>query len=286
MKTNSRLSVLLLQQKSSRPGAPIVLTVFTLVYFLYLLTILIINMQAGWFVRQVAENGIIEYSEVYTFDYYFNSNNYISREYDKPVPASTTPYLIRSEIIFLASLASIVLVLTAAHVRMRSGNDTMKRLSISHRSVIAMQWLSDFIYTLSLWFSHLAVIFLLHMVYVRLAPWDLVHQSNLYTLFAAERYLYMLFPVVNPLSLIRMFSLILAISFLPSLISGIIDSILEKDFFPGIFVLPTILTGLICWSYFSSSHTGSLILCVIAALVGAFCFYVPLLGGGVTNAKQ
>ena len=286
MKTNSRLSVLLLQQKSSWPGAPIVLTVFTLVYFLYLLTMLIINMQAGWFVRQVAENGIIEYSEVYTFDYYFNSNSYTSREYDKPVPASTTPFLIRSEIIFLTSLASIVLVLTAAHIRMRSGNDTMKRLSISHRSVIAMRWLSDFIYTLSLWFSHLAVIFLFHMVYVRLAPWDLVHPSNLYTLFAEERYLYMLFPVVNPLSLIRMFSLILAFSILPSLISSVIGRIQEKDFTPGIFVLSTILTGLICWSYFSSDHTWSLILCVIAALVGAFCFSVPLLRGGVANAKQ
>jgi len=243
-------------------------------------------MQAGWFVRQVAENGIIEYSEVYTFDYYFNSNNYISREYDKPAPASTTPFLIRSEIIFLASLASIVIALTMAHVKMRSGNDTMNRLSISHRSVITLRWLSDFIYTLSLWFSHLAVIFLFHMVYVRLAPWDLVHPSNLYSLFTAERYLYMLFPVVNPLSLVRMFSLILAISFLPSLISGIIESILEKDFTPGIFVLSTILTGLICWSYFSSDHTWSLILCVIAALVGAFCFSVPLLRGGVANAKQ
>jgi len=83
-----------------------------------------------------------------------------------------------------------------------------------------------------------------------------------------------------------MFSLILAISFLPSLISGIIDSILEKDFTTGIFVLLTILIGLICWSYFSSAHIGSLILCVITALVGAFCFGIYFLGGGVANAKQ
>jgi len=242
-------------------------------------------MQAGWFTQLETQHGLPFGTEFYTFEYYFRSYSY-SQTNIIIQPVTTTQFLIRSEIVFLASLVAIVATLTLAHVKVGSGSDTIGRLSTSRRSVITMQWLSDCAYTLTVWLSHLVVIFLIYIFYISLAPDELIYPNNLYRLFAMERYLYLLFPVLNPLSLIRMVSLVLAISFLPSLISRIIDSILEKGFAPGKLVLPTILIGLICWGYFSGSHAASLILCAIAALVGAFCFGVYLLGGGAANAKQ
>jgi len=277
MKTNSRLSVFALQQKSGRPAAAMVLTVFALIYFLHLLTLLIINMQAGWFTQLESQYGLPV--GLYTFEYYFRSNFYI--DYGISIgnnvqPATTTQFLIRSEIVFTASLIAIVAALTLAHVKVNRGNDTIRRLSVSHRSVTTIQWLSDCAYTLTVWLSHLVVICLFYILYISLAPAELIYPNNLFRLFARERYLYFLFPVLNPLSLIRMLSLTLAISFLPSLISGIIDSILEKEFIPGMLAPAMISIGLICWSCFSSSHIGSLLLCLSSMLVSAFSWYITV----------
>jgi len=284
MKPSSKLAIFALQQKSSRPGATIVLTVFTLVYFLYLLTLLIINVQAGWFAQLETQYEYSTFTELYNFEYYFRSYSY--NDYNISIQTTTTTqFLVRSEIMFIASLTAMVIVLAMAHYKATNGSDTIKRLSISHRSVKVMQWLSDCVYIFTIWLSHLVVIFAFYIVYLSLAPDELIYPNNLFLLFAKERYLYLLFPVLNPLSLIRMLSLILAISFLPSLISGIIDSILEKDFEFGMLVLPIILIGIISWSFLSSGHIASLILCAIAAFAGVFCFGVHLFGGGTANAK-
>ena len=260
MKPKNKFSIFALQQSSSRPGATIVFAVFTLGYLLYLIAIRVINTETTWF-------------NIWRFRFEdFFVNNYAM---------GMTSYLIRSEIVFLVSLIAIVLVLTLAHVKMNKGIDTIKRLSISDRSVKLMQWLSDCAYTLGIWLAHLAVIFLFYIFNMLFYHSNQIDPNRLYTIFASERYLYMLFPILNPLSLVRMLSLVIAISFLPSLISGIIDNILEKTFSIRNLFAPILLIGLIGLSYFTPGHGLSLIVCVIVMIVGVFCYEDHLQKEGV-----
>ena len=260
MKPKSKLSIFALQQSSSRPGVTIVFTVFTLGYLLYLIAIRVINTQTTWLNMWR-----------FRFEDYFMNNNAMGM----------TSYLIRSEIVFLASLIVLVLVLSLAYVKVNKGIDTIKRLSISDRSVRLMQWLSDCAYTLGMWLAHLTVIILFYIFNVLYYHSDQMDLNRLYTIFACERYLYMLFPIMNPLSLVRMLSLVIAISFLPSLISGIIDNILEKTFSIRNLFAPILLIGLIGLSYFTPGHELSLIVCVIAMIVGVFCYEDHLQKEGV-----
>lgn len=281
MKTKSKLSIFALQQRLSRPGATSVLAVFTPGYLLYLVTLLVINMQKGWFAMQTPHggaNGWSTFNEIYTFEYYFKSYDYslYSDNGAQALTDSTTPFLVRSEIVFLVSLVALVLALTMAHVKMNRGGDTIKRLPILSRSVKITQWLSDLVYTLFIWFAHLFVIFLFYMIYMHFAPAELAYPQNLYSLFAGERYLYMLFPVLNPISFVRMISLVTAISFLPSIISHIIDNL--EDLGKGELFIPILLVGLICWAYFQSGHVWSIVACLIAVITGIliYKFYLPL----------
>lgn len=290
MKSKSNLSIFALQQRSSRPGATVVLIVFTLIYLLYLGTLLVINMQKGWFAVQNSnpeeiagynnEVYIVDrsaFNEVYPFEYYFKSTDYSYRDNGvRDFTNSTTPFLIRSEIMFLISLAAMVLALTMAHVKINKGSDTIKRLPYLNSSVKVMQWMSDCAYVLLIWLAHLAVIFLFYVIYMFLAPIELKYPQNLYALFTGERYLYMLFPVLNPISLIRMLSLVLAVSFIPSFAFSIINDMSQKDSYGDgipygnkIFRL-ILLIGLICWGYFASSHIWSIIVCIAAMVIGYF----------------
>lgn len=278
MKTKSKLSIFALQQRLSRPGATSVLAVFTPGYLLYLVTLLVINMQKGWFAMQTPHggaNGWSTFNEIYTFEYYFKSYDYslYSDNGAQALTDSTTLFLVRSEIVFLVSLVALVLALTMAHVKMNRGGDTIKRLPILSRSVKITQWLSDLVYTLFIWFAHLFVIFLFYMIYMHFAPAELAYPQNLYSLFAGERYLYMLFPVLNPISFVRMILLITAISFLPTLISSVIDG-----FYVGNLFILILLVGLICWGYFASDHIGSIVICGIAMVASIlfYRFYLPL----------
>ena len=153
----------------------------------------------------------------------------------------------------------------------------MKRLPVLGRSVKVMQWLSDFIYTLCIWLSHLVVIFLFYMIYNHFAPVELTYPQNFYSLFASERYLYMLFPVLNPLSLFRMLSLVLAVSFLPSLISSAFERIWDGESKAKAFLLAAIHIGLICWGYFASSHLMSMIACLVALTAGIIIIFITWL---------
>lgn len=92
MKSKSKLSIYALQQKLSRPGATVVLTVFTLGYFLYLTALLVINMQKGWYVTH-EQQGWNSFNEIYTFEYYFKSYDYsIDRSHGLILSNSTTPH--------------------------------------------------------------------------------------------------------------------------------------------------------------------------------------------------
>lgn len=217
----------------------------------------------------------------YAYDLYF-TGGYTSYLTD----TAAFRFLIHSEIVFLVSLIALVFALTLAHIKMDKGSDTLKRLSILSPRVKIMQWLSDYVYTLLIWLSHLVVIFLFYVIYISLTTAELVHPHYFYQLFARERYLYMLFPILNPLSLIRMLSLVLAISFLPSLISDIIENISGKEFSIGDLFMPILLIGLIGWGYFEPTHEWSLIVCVIAMIVGAFCYRAYLLKWEVINAES
>lgn len=248
--------------------------------------LLFINMQKGWFTTQAPE-GYSLFNEIYTFDYFFKSNQYGS---GIRLTNSTTSFLLRSEIVFLISIVAMIFALILAHVKMNKGNETISRLPILNPSVKTMQWLSDFLYTLCIWLAHLVGIFVFYIIYTRLAPAELRYSQSLYQLFAGERYLYMLFPVLNPLSWIRMFSLMLAISFLPSLISKVIEDFEENDFSDdssGIRLLSIApLIGFIGWGYFASSHLWSIIACMAAAVIGFLIFRGELRKGRVIDAEE
>ena len=270
----SKLSIFSLQQRLSRPGTTVVICIFSLGYLLYLFSLLAINMQKGWY--SIQESPLIRSTiyavpdETYTFEYFFRSyDNYFTGFPNN----STTPFLVRSEIIFLGSLIAIVLALTLAHIKARKSGGTINRLSLPIRSIRIMQWLSDCVYTLLIWLLHLVVIFLFYIVYVHSAPVELTYPQNLYTLFIHERYLYLIFPVLNPVSIIRMSSLVLAVSFLPSVISMVVDDILDgQGFSLGMLFQPGVLAGLICWGFFSSNHIWSTVACAAAMIVGFLCF--------------
>jgi len=288
MKTNSRLSVFALQQRLSRPLTTVVLSVFTAGYLIYLTILLVINMQKGWF-TVMEQPELLSLTEIYDFQYYFSSYDYSSFsrffttnyqtgmhiEYDSKIflANSTTPFLIRSEIIFWCSVVSMVFALIPAHTKMNKGGETIRRLPVFRSTTIVMQWLSDFVYILSIWFSHLVVIFLFYLLYASLAPAQLISVQNLYSLFTGEYYLYMFFQVVNPVSIIRMVSLVLAISFLPSLVSYLL---FDPD--PLILKLTCllILIWMIYWSILPKGDLGGIFACAAAMMTGILGFIFTL----------
>ena len=118
----SKFSIFALHQRLSRPATTVVFAVFVVGYLLYLCTLLTINAQKGWYTKQTpVEWGDHSFNEIYTFEYYFKS--YKSSDYghydgiEAYVTDSTTPYLIRSEPVFLVSLLGIVLALSLAHIK-------------------------------------------------------------------------------------------------------------------------------------------------------------------------
>jgi len=121
------------------------------------------------------------------------------------------------------------------------------------------------------------VIFLFYVIYNHFAPVGLTYPQNFYSLFASERYLYMLFPVLNPVSLVRMFSLVLAVSFLPSLISSVFEEVFDGESKAGALLLVGIHIGLICWGYYASSHVMSIIACLIALVAGIINYVYNIL---------
>lgn len=267
MKSKNKLSIFALQHKLSRPLATIVLIGFSLGYLLYLVTLLIINAKKGWFTVQFESIPILKLNEIYTFEYYFMSYNY-SNIYSNYINASlsnsTTPFLLRSEIIFFMSIVAIVIALTISHIKMDSGSGTTGRLSLSDSSIKTMQWLSDFIHIVFIWLIHIIIIFLFYVIYMHFAPAELKYPQNLYMLFASEGYLYLLFPILNPVSLIRMISLITAVSFLPSIIADIFSD--TKEFSLKSLIMPILPAVLICLAFFASSHIWS----IIAGLLAMF----------------
>jgi hypothetical protein len=283
----SKFSIFALHQRLSRPATTVVFTIFVLGYLLYLCTLLTINAQKDWYTEQApVEWDGISFYEIYTFEYYFKGIDYtiVSVNDTKTyVTNSTTPYLIHSEPVFLVSLLGIVLALSLAHIKTEK-NETMKRLPVLDRTAKVMQWSSDFIYTLCIWLSHLIVIFLFYMIYNHFAPVELTYPQNLYLFFATVRYLYMLFPVLNPISLVRMFSLVFAVSFLPSFISLAFGNILDRKSKVRTLLSVGIKIGLICWGYFASTHVMSIIACLIALAAGVFNFvnYISMLPEGET----
>ena len=271
MKSKSKQSIFALQQKLSTPGATVVLTVFTLGYFLYLACLLLINTKNGWF--EEPPFPILRYFPLLEC---YHAPHYI--EYPFEFHKKIIQLLFRSESVFLFSLIALVAVLTLTHVKMNRGKDTINRLSIKNPSIKIMQWLSDFVYTILIWLSHLIVFFLFHLFYMYLAQNELIYLQNLYTLFASERYLYMLFPVLNPLSFVRMISLAIAVSALPCFISILIDDIKEPE--TPTFFVSTIVVGLIWWGYVESKHVYSIVICVIAATVSiSYITYLCKRGG-------
>ena len=289
MMVRSRFSIFALQQRLSRPGTTIVFAVFTLGYLLYLTILLSITLQEGdvkeiipqWGDQVVDyewyENVLIKVS--YPFNFYF-SNNYGSDYYGySMLPNSVKPFVIRSETIFLISLFTMVLVLTLAHVKARKGRYIINRLPLSLRSVYAMQWLSDFVHVLCLWLSHLAVIFIFYMIYMYKAPAEFTYPQNLYTLFADEQYLYLLFPILNPISFARMFTLMFAVSVLPASLASFFEDISillspqhERWFDLGRAYMTMALIGLILWAYYESGHLSSITVCSIAMVVGVIVY--------------
>lgn len=303
----SRFSIFALQQRMSRPGSTAVFAVFLVGYLLYLCILLGINTREGWYssfqwsrTGQQYDKSFQSYEQevtyshtyAYTFAYFFKGDDYINAG---NVPfLDTTPYLIPSELVFPISLVSMVFALTLARFKVRKGGATLRRLSLPGRSIYIMQWLSDLVHTLCVWLLHLAVIFLFYTAYMRFAPAELTYPQNLYMLFASERYLYMLFPVLNPISLARMLPLVVAVSLLPSLISSAFESIydsvadshlpsLGSSVFESIFgvdsnmgalVLVGVSVGVTCWGYFSSDRTWSPVICLFAmAVVVSTNFY-------------
>jgi len=174
--SKSKLSIFALQQKFSRPGTTIVLTVFTLGYLAYLIILLAINMQKGWYAEvprlEIEQPDAIyvygSYKETYTYEYYFigyDFSQYLKNGIETLTDSSTSHYLIRSEIVFFISLFCMTLALVIAHFKASNGGETLSRLSLSKRSIYVMQWLSDCIYTVHLWLSHLVVVFLFYLAY-------------------------------------------------------------------------------------------------------------------------
>jgi len=268
-KGKGKFSIFALQQQLGRPGTTVVFAVFLLGYLLYLCVMLGIIAQKGW---ASLRSQITYGSEIYTFEYFFKSYDYSNYDFI-PYPDSTTPYLIRSEPVFLVSLVSMVFALTLAHFKARTGGATIDRLSFSRRKVCVVQWLSDLASTLCVWLSHLVVIFLFYAVFTLFAPAGLKYPQNLYMLFASERYLYMLFPVLNPISLIRMLSLALAVSFLPSLISTAFEEHVSAYRIALALLYGGISVGTLYWGYSSSDQIWSLIACLIAAHFSFLIYY-------------
>ena len=283
---SSKLSIFGLQKKLSRPGTTVVFSVFVLAYFVYLTVLLGINMHKGWFATHKMQGGELCINEVYTFEYYFRGSENSRRHLHSvdPLSGSTTPFLVRSETVFITSLFAMVIPLTLARQKARKSGDTLRRLSLSNKSIFVMQWLSDFANTLCLWLSHLTVIFAFYIVYICLAPIELTYPQNLYALFAGERYLYMLFPVLNPVSLARMLPLILAVSFLPSVISSFFENSLRDLDLKKTIPRVLFLIGLICWGYYDSWHVRSIIVCVIALVAGLIVFISGLPKGDAVSA--
>jgi len=283
---SSKLSIYTLQQKLSRPGTTVVFAIFVLGYVIYLTVLLGINMHKGWFAAQRLPGGEHYFDEVYTFDYYFKSYDYSNyrRNDVQPLSDSTTPFLVRSEVVFIASLFAMVVPLTLARQKAVKGDDTIKRIPLSDKSVYFMQWLSDFANTLCIWLLHLTVIFVFYILYICLAPSELTYPQNLYALFASERYLYMLFPVLNPVSLARMLPLVMAVSFLPSVISSFFEnSLLDLDLKKTI-PRVLLLAGLICWGCFDTGHVRSIVACAIAFVAGGLMFIAGLPEGDDVSA--
>jgi hypothetical protein len=301
MKTKSKLSIFALHQRLSRPGTTIVLAVFTLGFLMYLCTLLAVNMQKGWYAEvpgfyQERPDGTYDrgpYREIYTFEYYFKGYDFSGYRKDDIEPltaASTTHYLVHTEIVFLASLFGVVLALILTRFKLRKSDDTINRLSLSKRSIYIMQWLSDFLFILYVWLAHLASLFLFYLIYMHLAPAELTYPQNLYSLFAGERYLYMLFPVLNPISAVRMLSLVLSVSFLPSIVFFRIKVYRDNNI--NIHIILTVimlvggmLAGLICWGFFQKGHVMSIIACA-SALVVALFFVLRLPKGETFSAAE
>ena len=285
MMMKSRFAVFALQQRLSRRGIIIVLAVFGLGYLLYLNILLSVTLQEDWMKDERTariEAGWHVYDEVsYPFESYFKES---SESPDWTI--NIKPYLIPSETVFLLSLFIMVLALTLAHVTMRKGCCIINRLPLPKRSVFFMQWLSDFFHTVCIWLSHLAVIFMFNIIYMHRVPIELAYSQNLYSLFAFERYLYLLFPVLNPIAFIRMIALMLSVSFLPAALSSFFEdiSVLRSTGYWHGFDLKVsgmsiLLIGLILLGYYESGHLSSIITCSIAMIVGILLYKMEKTSG-------
>jgi len=306
MKSNSKSSIFALQQKLSRPGITVVLAIFMFMYLLYLVILLTINLQKGGFALQTPEtekivgydNSVYEvdysFNEVYPFSYYFKSYKYNKRDDGiSNLTNSTTPYLIRSETVFLASLATLVIVLTHAHTKANNGYETIERIPLSKQSIKTIQWLSDFVSTLGVWMAHLAVIYVFYVIYMLFSPDHLIHTQSLYKLFVSERYLYMLFPVISLTALLRMLPLLLAISLLPSIISDIFfqkqNASTDEDTknLPlGGLIFTLFIIALIYWGYFSSHQDLSVFISVLVMFLNLAYFTSAFTEGEHTDADK
>ena len=270
MKQKNKLSVFALQQRLNRPIMTIVMLVFTLGYLLYLVILLTINAKKGWFttLEYRTTSGTMYENEIYNLGYFFQSFKSGFKDYPINFSNSTTPFLIRSEIIFFFSLIAVVVALTVANVKMNRNSYMLKRLSISSGSTKTIRCLSDCINIALMWFLHVGVIVIFSIIYSHFAPLELKDPQNLYRLFASERYLYLLFPVLNPISLIRMITLIIGISPLPYYISRIFNEKKDEGVSIGSIVVSVILIGLFCWCYFAKGHVMSLVICIITGCAG------------------